>query len=492
MRVVIMAAVVLICWSRTAPLSAIEFVALRFSCSYVGNEVALVPSAADRLHVVVSDRTQKIIRVCAPGSTDKCRSWTVHRFDLLCGERKTSWHMIAEQLLHLTPVPAGTGSVSVRVALEPWELRALRAESGFAPVDELGGRIFSFADMPTLEVAASRRVSDVNIMRASEIVSRTPPSPKSELDPALASDDLPKDAAGTQSSQAATGQARSANLISQQPGVLSARKPDAVEGRAAIALDPARPKQELDLAAANLPNPQIASRVSSFITKFAPQRWDGEQIGRFLIVLATILLLTFVFMTIAHIALGRKLVFGSRVGSVDALRARPEAEACHELMKQIASELMRATSAVNSLQNVPALQSALSRELDSIKRPLGPAPQSQGNSGEKGDWYRIKLQLIACLRGTQRIIDIAEAARASLSLHPAPLQDVTTRGEAYAFLGVNATSSEAVLKKTVNALRLCWHPDLATDDADRDLRETRTKQINVAWDLISGKRMSAC
>jgi len=401
--------------------------------------------------------------------------------------------MIAEQLLHLTPVPTGTGSVSVRVALEPWELRALRAESGFAPVDELGGRIFSFADLPTLEVAASRRVSDANIMLTSEIVSRAPPSPKSEPAPALASDDLPKEAAGTQSSQVATGQAQSTNLISQRPGVLSARKPDAIEGRAAVALDPARPKQELDLAAANLPNAQIASRLSSFITRFAPQRWDGEQIGRFLVVLATILLLTFVFMTIAHIVFGgRKLVLGARVGSADALRARPEAEACHELMKQIASELMRATSAVNSLQDVPALQSALSRELDSVKRPLGPAPQPQGNSVEKGDWYRIKLQLITSLRGTQGIIEIAEAARASFSLHPAPLQDVTTRGEAYAFLGVNVTSSEAVLKKTVNALRLCWHPDLATDDADRDLRETRTKQINVAWDLISGKRMSAC
>jgi DnaJ-class molecular chaperone len=67
----------------------------------------------------------------------------------------------------------------------------------------------------------------------------------------------------------------------------------------------------------------------------------------------------------------------------------------------------------------------------------------------------------------------------------------TTRLEAYAFLGVNAGASELMLKKTVNALRECWHPDLATDEEDRHRREIRIKQINVAWDLISQKRMSA-
>jgi DnaJ-class molecular chaperone len=94
------------------------------------------------------------------------------------------------------------------------------------------------------------------------------------------------------------------------------------------------------------------------------------------------------------------------------------------------------------------------------------------------------------LQGTQRIIGIAEAARTSFSVHPAALEVITTRLEAYAFLGVNANASEAVLKKAVNALRECWHPDLATDEEDRRLREIRIKQINVAWDLITGKQMS--
>jgi DnaJ-class molecular chaperone len=100
--------------------------------------------------------------------------------------------------------------------------------------------------------------------------------------------------------------------------------------------------------------------------------------------------------------------------------------------------------------------------------------------------------LTQSLEGTQRIIGIAEAARTSFSAHPAALEVITTRLEAYAFLGVNASASETALKKAVNALRQCWHPDLATDEEDRRLREIRIKQINMAWDLISRKQMSAC
>ncbi len=45
------------------------------------------------------------------------------------------------------------------------------------------------------------------------------------------------------------------------------------------------------------------------------------------------------------------------------------------------------------------------------------------------------------------------------------------------------------MKKIVDGLRLSWHPDLAKDEADRQLREYRLKQINAAWDLIQGKRL---
>lgn len=66
-----------------------------------------------------------------------------------------------------------------------------------------------------------------------------------------------------------------------------------------------------------------------------------------------------------------------------------------------------------------------------------------------------------------------------------------TKGEALQMLGmgVSRDATETAMKKIVDGLRLSWHPDLAKDESDRQLREFRIKQINAAWELIQGKRM---
>jgi DnaJ-class molecular chaperone len=62
------------------------------------------------------------------------------------------------------------------------------------------------------------------------------------------------------------------------------------------------------------------------------------------------------------------------------------------------------------------------------------------------------------------------------------------REEACRIIGASPDASEAVIKKIVDALRQSWHPDHAAGSADQGAREQRMKQINVAWDIISGKR----
>ena len=66
-----------------------------------------------------------------------------------------------------------------------------------------------------------------------------------------------------------------------------------------------------------------------------------------------------------------------------------------------------------------------------------------------------------------------------------------TRGEALQMLGmgVSPDATEMAMKKIVDGLRQSWHPDFAKDEADRQLREFRLKQINAAWELIQGKRL---
>jgi len=65
-----------------------------------------------------------------------------------------------------------------------------------------------------------------------------------------------------------------------------------------------------------------------------------------------------------------------------------------------------------------------------------------------------------------------------------------TRSEALGVLGIGASSdaNQAAIKKIVDGLRMSWHPDHADGEDDRQLRELRLKQINVAWEIISEAR----
>jgi hypothetical protein len=67
----------------------------------------------------------------------------------------------------------------------------------------------------------------------------------------------------------------------------------------------------------------------------------------------------------------------------------------------------------------------------------------------------------------------------------------TTSSEAFQVLGVSPDASPSAIKKVVDGLRKSWHPDHARTETDRLLREHRLKQINVAWDIISGRQSSA-
>jgi hypothetical protein len=68
-----------------------------------------------------------------------------------------------------------------------------------------------------------------------------------------------------------------------------------------------------------------------------------------------------------------------------------------------------------------------------------------------------------------------------------------TRAEALQVLGIGVTpgATETALKKIVDGLRMSWHPDLARDEADRQLRELRSKQINAAWEILQAQRADA-
>ena len=63
-----------------------------------------------------------------------------------------------------------------------------------------------------------------------------------------------------------------------------------------------------------------------------------------------------------------------------------------------------------------------------------------------------------------------------------------TREEALHVLGAGPDASDPVLKKIVDGLRMSWHPDLAKTAEDHRVRSERMTQINVAWDILSGRQ----
>jgi len=84
---------------------------------------------------------------------------------------------------------------------------------------------------------------------------------------------------------------------------------------------------------------------------------------------------------------------------------------------------------------------------------------------------------------------VRHAANAVFGLTSIP----RNRAEALAILGMGVTpdATQAAIKRIVDGLRLNWHPDYARDDADRQLRELRLKQINAAWEILNGTRPEA-
>jgi hypothetical protein len=525
-RLAIAAVVILTVWGQTAPLGAAEAVRLPMSCGYVANKVTLAPSPSDQFYVIVSDREHKTIHGCAPGMSAKCRNWEVYRFEVMCGGRPVSWRLVAGQLLSLASSPEKREAL-FRTHLESWEVRSLLTEPEFAPVDEFGGRILSLADKPSPQRQAGRDVADARAEMAAETAPAAAGAPpRSEPDAISPKNEPTKVAAAPLSLQPEVSPSPPGAL--SQQGIPAASVEPKVHGEKANVAAPAPAGKADAKAVETMAPPQIDGLTREVAPASDPDAVTAEAAGVMpagdsttqpeksssglfpivlasAIVLSSVLVLTIVSLLIVGAMVWRKWA-ASRVRArysgivrvvyeTEATGAEPDAEAlaeaCRELMKQVATELVKAMTAVNSLRGGPALQTALHGELESIRRSVGFTPQIRGTVGEKKDWKQIKSQLTLSLQGAQRIIGIAEAAQTSFSsVHPAALEVITTRLEAYTFLGVNANASDIALKKAVNALRECWHPDLAANEEDRRLREIRIKQINVAWDLISGKQMS--
>lgn len=126
------------------------------------------------------------------------------------------------------------------------------------------------------------------------------------------------------------------------------------------------------------------------------------------------------------------------------------------------------------VQKSAAMVRGILRELDRVSRIAQGAAQDTSAASDK----QPEPQTAANAAGTPF------QARGGMRM-PQSVQ------EAYQMLGINDDAAPNVAKKLVDALRMSWHPDFARDEADRQVREARMKQINAAWDLIRTRREAA-
>ena len=155
----------------------------------------------------------------------------------------------------------------------------------------------------------------------------------------------------------------------------------------------------------------------------------------------------------------------------------------------VAALLEQTNDVVEELKGAGPLREVLQSELALVRQRLASVEDAAGGDADAAT--KNAPQFRALVRELERIRRIANSAAASLSrTRPAGKLPATVY-EAYNVLGVNPDVSEDVAKKIVDALRMSWHPDHGRDKSDRAERENRIRQINVAWELITAKRVAA-
>jgi len=173
-----------------------------------------------------------------------------------------------------------------------------------------------------------------------------------------------------------------------------------------------------------------------------------------------------------------------------ALVAPTDEKICGELCRTAHTLLQQIEVRVDDLQGVAPLRRVLQREMRGLEQFLTAVMTASPQEPE--EWRRMRNRLQRIVRELHRLRDIVEGAYRSLSTggftSREPPRD---KYEAYEALGVNPDVDLRTLKKLVDALRACWHPDLAKDETDRANREERMKRINIAWDIITSKRQEA-
>jgi len=383
----------------TGPAAADQMV-MPFSCSVIGGQVSLAPSAP-QTYEIYGRAEHKRLTTCSPYDRRKCHNWSVHRFDLDCGGVRTSWPSVVAALSPILAESAGEAYAPYAGPAYGDQGRAgyrrgpgggIAFPRGFAPNPMKVARFKrtdpAVADMPL----PPKKPEDAPVEIAANEASPETVAPEPAV-PDLTIPDLAASPPPAKNEEVAAGQASA----DRTP---AAQAPD-VAGYRSLTV-------ELDAEVTGaLPNSGESATL-----------WQNASTV-FMWTLAVLFALT------ATLLLGRQ-----------------------RFLERLPMPAM-------------LLQLRGPARLPAVRTP-DPEPDPEAVRQKEATASRLRLW------------DEDWLPRTML--------------EALDVLGVDPHAGKDTIKTTVTRLRRALHPDHAIDDEDRSLRERRLKQINVAWEIVAGKR----
>jgi hypothetical protein len=464
-----------------------ELLVMPFRCSIIAGRPVLTPSH-DQGYRIFGQREQRTFTACSPVNPDTCKQWTVYRFDLECGGVRVPWTSVAVAADGPRSARAWVEDGRVRVRVGPWW--------NMAPGDPCarvlyegrwqGGQLARYCaerrgfmppavvDMP---VGFSPMLGTEGIfVAAGPPRSAAAPPVTAALPPAAASPHPmpPREVAKRQAVPAPEQSAKAPPPADQPakvpppepakvpppadqpakappPALAAAPTPPASAGtpeHPTIINRPDQPQQDGRSNKEPLPDPDGAAKFGASALKQAAvetppgsdrQGSDAKQS-------IEVSIISMVGSPAAMLA-GLAMVAAFTAGTFLWLRKHERANSAGAASREFASVSLKAA------QNAVAVRPRVQPEAAS-----GSAPVRQGPNAVYG--------LTSIPRNRTEALTILG-------------------------MGVAADATQAAIKRIVDGLRLSWHPDYAKDDADRQLRELRLKQINAAWEILNGTRAEA-
>ncbi len=410
-----------------------------FSCGMKNGEPQLSASS-EISYAIVGARDEQPFTSCGSGPSAACVTMMVHRFNVMCGDKRVAWAKFAAAAReHGAKLPIGL-------------------PAGFAPVSAVAGRLVlpSYSTSKKSVLISPVAMQDLSPDSVIESPSRAFRSQSSgpAWETVVQVDVLPVAESGL--ARVATVLLTVLAMLMAASLVVAGRMPDVMRGGFSA-----------------------TTRASTWLPEW-------QRLVRHVSIanIATVLV-SVASQWITWVA--------GCLATLRPQRASHSDDALSQSMPIVEARLAETDLLVATLPDGLLLRDVLQGEIDRVR--------ARAKDAEKNLRRRAPDQSAAIFRTLLRELDrISRIARSAINApgersehaddhHAGPMP--RTRHDAYRLLGLNADAPPAVAKKLVDALRMTWHPDYARDEADRRRREARMKQINAAWDMIKERRAAA-